>query len=215
MVITWYGQACFRIQSGDKTLVIDPFSKSIGLTPPNVQADVVFVTHEHSDHNNIKALRGDPFIINGPGEYDIKGIKARGIESFHDNEEGAKRGHNTLYFIELEDVRILHMGDIGQHSLREEQVQAMGRVDVLMIPVGGNFTIAAREAVNIANSLEPGIVIPMHYKIPKLAIKELEDVKGFLKEFGEEGAKAQEKLALKAKDFDAETEKSKVVVLKI
>ena len=89
MIITWYGQACFRIQSGDKALVLDPFEKSVGLTPPSVQADIVFVTHEHSDHNNIKTIKGDYFLVNGPGEYEIKGIKATGIASYHDNEKGA------------------------------------------------------------------------------------------------------------------------------
>ena len=82
MIITWYGQACFKIQSGERATVIDPFAKSIGLTPPNVQADVVFVTHEHADHNNVAAVKGEHFLINGPGEYEAKGVKGQGISSF-------------------------------------------------------------------------------------------------------------------------------------
>ena len=215
MIITWYGQACFKIQSGDKALVIDPFVKKIGLTPPNIQADIVFVTHEHFDHSNIKAIKGDYFLINGPGEYEIKGIKARGIASFHDDEKGVKRGLNTLYLIEFEEIRILHMGDFGQSALNDKQLEAIGRVDVLMIPVGGFFTIDAKQAVTIMNVLTPKIVIPMHYKIPKLAISQVEGVDSFLKELGEEDAKAEEKLVVKQKDLAGEETKTRVAVLKI
>ena len=215
MVITWYGQACFKIQSGDKTLVLDPFSKSIGLTPPAIQADVVFVTHDHHDHNNIKTVKGDPFIINGPGEYELKGVKILGLESFHDEEEGAKRGLNTIYLLEMEDIRILHLGDLGQDSLSDKQLEAVGEVDVLMVPVGGHFTVDAKNAVSILNQIEPKIAIPMHYKIPKLTIKELEGVDKFLKELGEEDIKPQEKLTLKAKDFQVESKKTEIVVMKL
>lgn len=215
MIITWYGQACFKIQSGDKTLVLDPFAKSIGLTPPSIQADIVFVTHEHSDHSNIKAIKGDYFFINGPGEYEVKGVKARGIMGFHDNEKGAKRGPNTLYLIEIEGFRILHCGDFGQDSLDDKQLEEIGRVDILMIPVGGFFTIDAKQAVGIINQIEPKIVIPMHYKISKLTITQLESVDNFLKEFGEDDASAQDKLVIKQKDLSPEGEKTKVVVMKI
>lgn len=215
MVITWYGQSCFKIQSGDKTLVLDPFAKSIGLTPPSIQADIAFVTHEHADHSNIKVIKGDYFFVNGPGEYEIKGVKATGISSFHDNESGAKRGLNTLYLIDIEGVRILHCGDLGQEKLDDAQLEEIGGVDILMIPVGGFFTIDASEAVRIINQIEPRIVIPMHYKLPKITIKQLEGVDKFLKEFGEEGSSPQEKLTIKQKDFGEEGDKTKVVVLKI
>ena len=215
MIITWYGQSCFKIQSGDTAVVIDPFAKKIGLTPPNIQADVVFVTHEHFDHNNIKAIKGDYFLINGPGEYEIKGVKARGIASYHDDEKGAKRGLNTLYLIEFEEIRILHMGDFGQSALNDKQFEAVGRVDIAMIPVGGFFTMDAKQAVGIVNVLTPKIAIPMHYKIPKLAISQLTGVDTFLKELGEEDIKAEEKLVVKQKDLGGEDERTRVVVLKI
>ncbi|MEK7791433.1 MAG: MBL fold metallo-hydrolase, partial [Deltaproteobacteria bacterium] len=170
MVITWYGQACFKIQSGERTLVLDPFAKSIGLTPPGISADVVFVTHEHSDHSNVKSIKGDFFLINGPGEYEVKGVKATGILSFHDNEKGVKRGLNTLYLIEVEGIRILHCGDLGQDQLENSQLEEIGEVDILMIPVGGFFTIDAKAAVGIVNQVEPKIVIPMHYKVANLTI---------------------------------------------
>jgi len=215
MIITWYGQACFKIQSGDKTVVIDPYAKSIGLTPPSIPADVVFVTHEHSDHSNIKAIKGEYFLVNGPGEYEVKGVKARGMISFHDNEQGTKRGMNTLYLIELEGIKILHMGDIGQEKLEDKQLEEIGAVDILMIPVGGFFTIDAKQAMVIINQIEPKIVVPMHYKIPKLTVEQLAGVKEFLKEFGEEDVAAQEKLTIKPKDLSGgEEEKIKVVLLK-
>jgi len=214
MIITWYGQACFKIQSGDKALVLDPFEKSVGLAPPSVQADVVFITHEHFDHNNTKAIKGNYFLVNGPGEYEIKGIKARGITSYHDNEKGAKRGLNTLYLIEMEGIHILHCGDLGQDLLDDKQLEEIGSVDILMIPVGGFFTINAKQAVGIVNQIEPKIVVPMHYKIPKLSILELDGVDKFLKEFGKEDVIPEEKISIKQKDLEGEEEKTKIIVLK-
>ena len=214
MIITWYGQACFKIQSGDKALVLDPFEKSVGLMPPSIQADILFVTHEHFDHNNIKAIKGDYFLINGPGEYEVKGIKAKGIASYHDNEEGAKRGLNTLYLIEVEGIHILHCGDLGQDLLDDKQLEEIGSVDILMIPTGGFFTIDAKQAVGVINQIEPKIVIPMHYKIPKLSILELDGVDKFLKEFGSEDVTAQDKISIRAKDIEGEEEKTRIIVLK-
>jgi L-ascorbate metabolism protein UlaG (beta-lactamase superfamily) len=214
MVITWYGQACFRIQSGDKALVLDPFEKSVGLMPPSIQADILFVTHEHFDHNNIKAIKGDYFLINGPGEYEVKGIKAKGIASYHDNEKGAKRGLNTLYLIEVEGIHILHCGDLGQDLLDDKQLEEIGSVDILMIPTGGFFTIDAKQAVGVINQIEPKIVIPMHYKIPKLSILELDGVDKFLKEFGSEDVTAEDKISIRAKDIEGEEEKTRIIVLK-
>jgi L-ascorbate metabolism protein UlaG (beta-lactamase superfamily) len=215
MVITWYGQACFKIQSGDKTVIIDPFSKKIGLTPPTGQADIVLVTHDHFDHNNIDAVKGEYFLINGPGEYEVKGVKVRGILSFHDSEGGTKRGVNTLYVIELEGIRILHAGDLGQELLDDYQLGEIGEIHILLIPVGGFFTIDGKAAAGIVNQVEPKIAIPMHYKVQKLLIKELGDAKEFLEELGEEEVLKQEKLAVKHKDFLEDQAKTKVVMLSL
>lgn len=215
MIITWYGQSCFKIESKDRTIIIDPFLKSIGLTPPSGQADIVFVTHDHQDHNNIAAVKGEYLLINSPGEYEAKGVRAQGIESFHDDAEGAKRGLNTLYLIEAEGIRIVHAGDLGQPLLLDRQIEEIGSVDILMIPVGGFFTIAAKEAVGIINQLEPKIVIPMHYKVPGLLIKELDGVEKFLQEFGEEDGVREDKLTLKQKDLESEGGKTRVVLFKI
>ncbi len=212
MVISWYGQSCFKIQSGDLTLIIDPFDKSIGLTPPRqIGADIVIVSHEHPDHNNVASIGGDPFIINSPGEYDIKGVKVRGIFSFHDNEGGKERGVNTIYIIGIENMRLCHFGDFGQKDLTEEQIEDIGNVDILMIPVGGHYTLDAKWASEIIKQIEPKIIIPMHYNVPNLNI-ELDSVDKFLKEMGADKKEAVEKLTIKKKELPME--ETEVVVLK-
>ena len=134
--------------------------------------------------------------------------------SYHDEEKGAKRGLNTLYLIEVEGIHILHCGDLGQDFLDDKQLEEIGSVDILMIPVGGFFTINAKQAVGIINQIEPKIVIPMHYKIPKLSILELDGVDKFLKEFGNEDIIAQDKISIREKDIEGEEEKTKIIVLK-
>ena len=212
MVITWYGHACFKIQSGDTTLVIDPYEKEIGLTPPRFRADVVLVTHGHHDHNNAAAIAGEPFVIAGPGEYEVKGVNIIGIETFHDTLSGKERGLNTVYKITMEGIRILHMGDFGEREVRESTMEAIGDADIVMIPVGGTYTIDGERAAKIVRALEPAYAIPMHYKIPGLKFP-LDTADGFLKEMGAAKTEATDKLTLKKKDI-GEDKKTEVVVLK-
>ncbi|MDP3778549.1 MAG: MBL fold metallo-hydrolase [bacterium] len=214
MVITWYGQSCFKIQSGDLVIVIDPFSKEIGLTPPRFRADVALSSHAHDDHNNLESVTGEPFIINNPGEYEVKGAYVHGIETFHDNENGAERGLNTIFLVEIEGIRILHMGDYGDDANRDAQfIEEVGEVDILLVPVGGTFTIDGQRAARLTKDIEPRFVIPMHYKIPGLKIA-LADNTQFLKEMGVKNAESQEKFTIKKKDI-TEEEKTEVVVLNI
>jgi len=213
MVITWLGQACFKIQSGDLVVVVDPFSKDIGLTPPRFRADVVLVTHSHYDHANAESLTGEPFVVTGAGEYETKGISVRGIETFHDAVQGRERGMNTVYRIEVENTSILHMGDFGEPEMRAGTLDEAGDIDILMIPVGGKYTIDASEAAKIVKQIEPKIVIPMHYKIPGLKVA-LEGVEAFLKEMGASKAEPQEKLTIKKKDI-AEHKGGGVALLKV
>ncbi|TSC74862.1 MAG: beta-lactamase domain-containing protein [Parcubacteria group bacterium Gr01-1014_33] len=200
MVIQWYGQSCFKIQSGEWVLAIDPFAKEIGLTPPRFRADIVLVTHAHYDHSNAATIAGTPFVITDPGEYEVGNTFVRGIETFHDNVKGKDRGKNTIYAITLEDIRLLHLGDFGEEKLRDETLEEIAKVDILMIPVGGTYTITAEQAAKVVAQIEPKIVIPMHYKIPALTI-DLAEVTPFLKEMGSVGAKSEEKLTLKKKDL--------------
>jgi len=210
MIITWLGQSCFKIQSGELVIVIDPFSKDIGLTPPRFRADLVLVTHGHNDHSNVEALGGEPFLISGPGEYEVKEVFVQGIETFHDKTRGEERGLNTIYKIAIEDLNILHFGDFGEGEIRDETLEEIDEVDILLIPVGGKYTIDAKEAVKIVKQIEPRLVIPMHYKIPGLKL-DLEGVERFLKEI-ESKAEPREKLVIKKKDI-GEEEKTEVVVL--
>jgi len=212
MVITWYGQACFKIQSGELVVAIDPFSKDIGLTPPRFRADIVLVTHPHRDHDNKETMGGEPFFITGPGEYEVKGVYARGIPTFHDAASGKERGLNTAYHLEMEEVKLLHMGDFGEDSLRNETLEHVGDVDILMIPVGGVFTIDGARAAKVVQQLSPRYVIPMHYKIPGLSAG-LETATTFLKEMGAAGTAAQEKWTVKKKDI-GEEEKTEVILLR-
>lgn len=212
MVITWYGQACFKIQSGETVLFTDPFSREIGLTPPRGQAHIVTVSHQHFDHNNCDALSGEPLIISGPGEYETKGVSVKGLLSFHDDKEGKERGMNTIYVIEMESIKICHLGDLGQKKLTDQQLEEIDEVDILMIPVGGGFTIDGEEAGDIVNQIEPRIVIPMHYKIPGLNLK-FEGVDVFLKEMGQAKKEAVDKLTIKKKDLPEE--ETQIVVMKI
>ncbi|MBU2264838.1 MBL fold metallo-hydrolase [Patescibacteria group bacterium] len=212
MVITWYGQSCFKIQSGETAVFTDPFNKEIGLTPPRGQANVVTISHQHHDHNNSEALNSEPLVVDGPGEYEIKGVEIKGVFSFHDDKEGKERGVNTIYVIEIEGIKICHLGDLGQSKLTAEQIDKIDGVDILMIPVGGTYTIDGETAVEIINQIEPRIIIPMHYKIPGLNIK-LDGVDVFLKEMGMAKKDAVDKLTLKKKDLPEE--ETQMVVMKI
>lgn len=216
MQIIWKGQSFFQIISsrGKNSIVnlaIDPFDETSGLRVPSLEADILLVSHQHPDHNNLKAIKGNPFLISGPGEYEKKEVYIQGIDSWHDNSQGKERGKNTIYTIEAEDLRLCHLGDLGQKELTPEQLEKIGEVDILMIPVGGNYTIDGKEALKIMSQIEPKITIPMHYLIPKLKIK-LAGVEKFLKMLGVKKIEPLPKLAIKKKDLSEE--EAKIIVLK-
>ncbi len=215
MNITWQGQSCFQITANQTKntqtyIVIDPFDKETGLKLPKLEADILLTTHNHHDHNNIKEVSGNYFLINNPGEYETKNIFIQGITSFHDDSQGKERGSNTIYIIEAEEIRICHLGDLGQKELTESQLEAIGEVDVLMIPVGGTYTISSKEAVKIMSQIEPKITIPMHYQIPKLNIK-LEGLEPFLKTMGIKKVEPLQKLSIKKKDISED--EAKIIIL--
>ena len=214
MVITWYGQSCFKIQSGDLVIVVDPFTKEIGLTPPRFRADLALVTHQHNDHNNLESLTGDPFAITGPGEYEVKGAYIHGIQTFHDNHNGKERGLNTIYLVEVEGIRLLHMGDYGEEIADDSRfLEEIGEVDILLVPVGGIYTIDGRNAARLTKDVEPRFVIPMHYKLPGLSVA-LADSSEFLKEMGVRSFEPQDKFTIKKRDI-SEDEKTSVIVLNV
>ncbi len=207
MIITYYGHACFRIQTKPKrgeqdvVIYIDPFDKSIGLKPPQGKADIVLISHtQHADHTGIQGLREGYFLVDAPGEYALKGVSVLGLESFHDDQKGALRGRNTIFILESEDMRICHLGDLG-HELSEKQVEQIGDVDVLMIPVGGKYTLDAKLAQKVATQIEPAVIIPMHYKM-KGSTLDIADEKEFLSLFGNEKKTKETRLNLKKKDVE-------------
>jgi len=218
MKIVWHGHSCFEIiaQKNKDTrvsIVIDPFSKEIGLKLPKLEADILLITHDHSDHNNVKAISGNPFFITGPGEYDVKGVFVQGFSAFHDEINGKERGQITIYKIEAEDISICHLGDLGQKELSPDQVEKINGIDILMVPIGGKYTISAKDALKIMSQIEPKIIIPMHYSLPKLKLKiKIAGIDEFLKTLGLKSIEPLSHLLIKKKDLS--DEEAKVVVLK-
>ena len=210
MKITWFGQACFLIKTDDIAVVTDPYDPKIGFAlPENLKADIVTVSHQHMDHNNVSAVGGNPTVISAGGSTTVKNITFTGINVFHDNEGGNKRGKNIVFKFTLDGITIAHMGDLG-HILTDTQTKELGDVDILMIPVGGNYTIDAGMAVKVVNQVKPKIVIPMHYGIKELGFP-LDPVDSFI-----------EKMALPVKNMDVLelvkdqiTTKPEVVILKL
>lgn len=183
------------------TVITDPFDKETGLKLPNYEADIVTVSHDHHDHNNVSALRGNPFVINCAGEYDVKNILIEGIDSYHDSNNGSDRGSNLIFRFEIDDISVVHLGDLGQ-VLDSTQLEKLAGTDILLIPVGGKYTLDAQKAVEVIAQVEPRIVIPMHYKTPDLKI-DIEGVDKFIKEIGLTPS-YEEKLKISKKDLPQE-----------
>ena len=204
MEITWYGHACFRLRDKGATFVTDPYDQSIGYTLPKIRADIVTVSHDHADHNYVSGIKGAPKVVDGPGEYEIRGVFITGIATFHDRKKGAQRGRNTVFLLEFNGLTICHLGDLG-HVPTQAQVEALSDVDVLLIPVGGVSTIGAPQAAEVISLLEPKIVIPMHYKTKALTLK-LASVNRFLQEMGLKKLAAQESLKVTTSTLPEETQ---------
>ena len=210
MNIQYYGHSCFKITTkpagrgqNDVIVFLDPFSKKIGLRPPQGQADIVLVSHDHSDHNNVEALKGEPDVIDIPGEYSVKGINIVGMKTFHDDKNGEERGLNTEFLLDSEDLRVCHLGDLGA-DLTEKQLEAIDAVDVLMIPIGGKYTIDSKKAMELVRKIEPKIVIPMHYKMEGTTA-DIADEKSFCAEIGNCPTGKVSKLNLKKKDLEGKS----------
>jgi len=216
MVISWLGHACFKIISKynnqDLTIITDPYDKSIGLRVPKMAADIVTVSHQHEDHNNVKAVAGNlsdmPFVIDQAGEYEIKGIAISTIKTWHDSKQGQDRGENIVYRFDIEGLSVVHLGDLG-HILSDEQLEQIGNVDILMIPVGGTYTLNASSASKVVRQIEPRIVIPMHYRDEKVKLK-LDSVNAFRKEMG---GLAENEKKLKITKKNLPSEETKIIIL--
>jgi L-ascorbate metabolism protein UlaG (beta-lactamase superfamily) len=163
MDITWPGHSCFLIRGKDKTIITDPCHPDLGYRLGEPKADIATLSHFHPGHSYIEGVANDPKQIKGPGEYEIGGTFITGVASFHDDKKGEVRGNNTIYIIEMDDVTLCHLGDLG-HPLDSHLIEEIGDVGILFLPVGEVSTIPVEAAVEIVRQLEPAIVIPMHYK---------------------------------------------------
>lgn len=203
MDITWLGHSCFKLKGKQMVIVTDTFDPSmVGLPLAKQQTDVVTYSHGHPDHFYPDAVkpRGDKdvFVINGPGEYEMAGVFIVGWGVFHDTKKGAERGKNTIYKIVIDGINVVHLGDLG-HDLSDTLVEEIGNIDVLLVPVGGEYTIDHTTAAQLASKLEPRIVVPMHYNMAGLDAEtfgKLDGVEKFLKEMGTDKVDAQAKLTV-------------------
>jgi L-ascorbate metabolism protein UlaG (beta-lactamase superfamily) len=194
MDITWLGHSCFRLKGSHATVITDPYSADLGYSLGKPTARIVTVSHEHPGHGYVEGIGGEPRVVSRPGEYEINDVLIIGIATFHDGEGGSKRGKNTVYLMEIDEVSVCHLGDLG-HALTSEQIEDIGNVDVLLLPVGGVSTLNAPMAAEVVRQLEPKAIIPMHYKTPALK-RELEPVDRFLKEIGAKQVTSQPKLSI-------------------
>ena len=204
MEIVWLGHSCFRIKGKETNLITDPFPKNLGYAPVRVAADVVTISHSHPGHSYIEGVSGEPKVIRHPGEYEIGNILINGFTTFHDNEHGNKLGKNIVYLMEIDQVMVCHLGDLG-HILTPDQVGELSGVEVLLVPVGGKSTLDGAAAAQTVRLLEPRLVIPMHFKTPATT-RDLEPVDRFLKEMGIKDPEPQAKLLVTKSNLPANTQ---------
>ncbi len=180
--VKWIGHAMFLIEDDRGIRVVtDPYDESIGYEMPDIEADVVIVSHGHYDHANVSAIKNNPVLVDKSGERTAAGISFRGIPTFHDERRGEERGVNLVFTWEMGGLRLSHLGDLG-HLLSTEQVEALKETDILFVPVGGTYTIDAKKAATTVKAISPGIAIPMHYKTEKLRLP-VSGANSFLSEF--------------------------------
>lgn len=213
MDITFLGHSSFKLKGKSATVITDPFDpKMLGYKFSKQSADIVTISHGHGDHNNVSSVSDVKRVIEGPGEYEIAGVSIVGYRSYHDDQKGVERGKNTIYVYEIGDLRICHLGDLG-HELSSKLVEEIGNIDILMIPVGGTYTINAEVAEKVSQSIEASIVIPMHYSENGMSEdlkSKLASVDEFLKLTGLAVEKS-DKLSVKKSEIPSEGQK--IVVL--
>jgi len=209
MEIKWHGHSCFEITSEEGIVIVtDPYSAGYGYPVPELTADTVTVSHEHRDHNNVAAITGEPEVLKGAGEHICKGMRFYGVKTYHDTSSGAERGENTVFLFDLDELRVCHLGDLGQ-VLEASQLRSIKErdIDVLFIPIGGVYTIDAKGANEVLGQLEPKIAIPMHYKTPPLRLN-IQKVGPFIK--GKKMVRREKRLVVRKEDLPEEPE---IVVL--
>jgi L-ascorbate metabolism protein UlaG (beta-lactamase superfamily) len=209
MQIHYFGLSSFKITTKDATVITDPFDKKSGLTPPRGNADILILAEKNNPlYNAVSGISSEPFVIANPGEFDIKGVTVTGIPLKQDTGENGDR-YVTTFLIESEDLKILNLSHIREFTMKQEDLEGLGEIDILIIPVGGNSVMVAREAAKVVNEIEPKIVIPSHYQIPGLDLK-YDELQTFVKEMGGK-SETMDKLMIKKKELAEEV--IKIIVL--
>jgi len=219
MIITYHGHSCFKLKGKRGSVVLDPYDDGVGFGMPRLSAEIVTVSHDHFDHNAFGKIKGtpkkeNPFIIEESGEYEVGRISVFGTKTFHDDQKGEIRGRNIVYTVLMDDLRVCHLGDLG-HDLTADQLDEIGAIDILLCPVGGNYTIGPEQAAKTIRALEPSIAIPMHYRTPEhnqKSFAELKTLEDFLKVFGVEPVPVPKLDVLNRSQLPSETE---LVVLRM
>ena len=207
MELIWYGHACFRLKDRNITLVTDPYDKSVGFNLPRPKADIVTISHESPHHSYLAGVKGEFKVIDGPGEYEIGGVFVTGVNlspSKKSANDDTPPRRNNVYVIYMDNIAVCHLGDLNQIPT-QNQVEDMGSIDVLLVPVGGYNALNAAQAAEVISLIEPLIVIPMHYKLPGAEV-ELDPVDKFLKEMGITKPDIQQTLKLTPSSLPEETQ---------
>lgn len=214
MVITWLGFSCIKLEektgAGEVSLVMDPFAPEDGKKLSRaLTADIVTTSHDHTRHNNLEAVGGEPFVVTGPGEYEVKDLFITGVSTFHDLVEGQEKGLNTMYYVIADGVHVVHLGDLN-HPLTEKHMEDFHNIDVLLVPVGGGSVLDGKRAAEVVRQLEPRVVIPIHFRANGIGTK-LDGVDAFLKAMGVPKPEVLNKFKVAGKDLPQD--EMKVVLL--
>lgn len=210
MEITWYGHSCFRLtEKKMATVVTDPFdAESVGYEPLKLKADIVTVSHDAAGHNYLQAVKGYSRAITGPGEFEIGGVFITGVQTDGHGKKASEQPRNTLYVFDYDGLTVAHMGNLRQVPTQAE-VEALGTVNIVLVPVGGSSGLNAAKAAEVISLLEPNIIIPMHYHTPQVKVP-LDQLDKFMKEMGLHEAETMPNLKVSKSNLPDET---KVVVL--
>jgi L-ascorbate metabolism protein UlaG (beta-lactamase superfamily) len=210
MTITYLGHSCFKLRGSQKTVVIDPYDKTVGFIMPKTKTDLVLVSHQHPGHSAVDRLEGQSIVISAPGEYEVGGVSVFGLKSNHDSTKGSDRGPNTVFTVDIDGFRICHLGDLG-HLLDDRETEELDGVDVLIVPVGGGSTLSVKQILQLVDKIDPKVFIPMHFRTAKHAASysHLSSLDDFLKEWDQPPIRLDK---LNLKDFDM-TEESQLVIL--
>lgn len=209
MFITWLGHSCFKIQNKGLTIITDPYGPALGLRPIKAKADIVTASHTHPDHNYLKGIMGEPFVVNDVGEYETRGVYIVGLASAQPKEPEAAGKRNIIFRFFLEGIVLVHPGDLG-HLLSEEVIDALGDVDVLFVPAGDQGTLPVDKIPELIGQIEPRIVIPMHYKIPGVR-DALASVSRFCEEMGVPSMQESDRLKITKKDLEGDETEVKIL----